>query len=130
MRNALILPVLLLLIAGCQAKPAAQSNANAPTLIASLTDQTTVWSCPECGMDFTGPGQCTMCKVDLVKMNVSYICPADDKAVTSAGKCPRCDANARVAKSAAVADAAPGGGATPDAGTTPAPAATTTPSGS
>jgi len=129
MRPFVIVLALAALIAGCQARPAARAEVNAPTVIASLTDQTTVWSCPECGMDFTGPGQCTMCKVDLVKMNVAYICPADDQPVVSSGKCPRCDANARVVKSAAVADAAPGAG-TPDAGATPAPAATTTPSGS
>jgi hypothetical protein len=51
-----------------------------------------------------------MCNVDLVKESVAYICPADNQPVDHAGKCPRCDANAKVVKTA-VAEAAPTGGA-------------------
>ena len=132
MRSTMLILLLLVLLPGCQAKPATHAAANAPTVIASLTDQATVWSCPECGMDYTGAGKCNMCDVDLVKMNVSYICPADDKPVERSGRCPRCDANARVVKTAAVADASPGGAAVaPGANSrTPAPPTASTPSGS
>ena len=100
----------LVLVVGCQAKPASHAAAGTPAVIASLTDQKVVWSCPECGMDYAGPGKCSMCNVDLVKESVAYICPADDQPVDHAGKCPRCDANAKVVKTA-VAEAAPTGGA-------------------
>ena len=114
MRMNALLPLLAVLLVGCQARPQATHVASAPKVIESLTDQTLVYGCPECGMDYDGPGQCDMCKVDLVATQVAYICPADNRPVEHSGKCPRCDANARVAKTAVAAeapspDAAPGG---------------------
>lgn len=114
MKLLLCLAALTLALTGCQAKttPATQAAAT-PKLIEQITNQTLVYECPKCGMDFESTGQCTMCNVDLVATKVEYICPADSKPVESAGKCPRCDANARVMKStvadAATPDAAPSG---------------------
>lgn len=98
-----------LAIAGCQSAPRATKNATesqasavtaaAPHSIDALTDQTKVWECPQCGMDYDGPGACRMDGAALVETRVSYICPADDKPVEHTGKCPRCAANARVEKS-------------------------------
>src|SRR5262249_36051183 len=84
------------LVAGCgsQGNRGASSPAPAPNVVAELTNQTEVYTCPQCGMDYDGPGQCSMCKVDLVRTRIDYICPADHKAVERAGKCPRCAANA------------------------------------
>jgi len=110
MRTLLSSLMLAALVLGCQAKPASHAGAATPAVIASLTDQKVVWTCPECGMDYAGPGKCAMCNVDLVKESVAYICPADNQAVEHAGKCPRCDANAKVVKTV-VAEAAPSGGA-------------------
>ena len=83
------------------ATPAAVAESGAPPqIITALTDEKTVYDCPRCGMEFAGPGQCTMCHVDLVAMKVDYRCPADGGTVQKAGRCPRCQANARVVKTA------------------------------
>ena len=102
--NALCL-LLASLLVGCQARPTANHAASAPKSIEVLTDQTLVYSCPVCGMDYDHPGKCNMCKVDLVATQVAYICPADNRPVEHSGKCPRCDANARVTKTAVAAEA-------------------------
>jgi predicted nucleic-acid-binding Zn-ribbon protein len=102
--------------AGCQAAPRSAQNAGesktsttsgtqavtaaAPREIDVLTNQTDVWECPKCGMDYDGPGTCKMDGSTLVENRVSYICPADNKPVEHSGKCPRCAANARVEKMA------------------------------
>jgi hypothetical protein len=104
--------LVIALLAGCQAKPKATQTAGGPNVIASLTDQKVVYSCPQCGMDFDGPGKCNMCDVDLVKTDVSYVCPADGQPVDKAGTCPRCNMRAKVVKTAVAADT-PAPGATP-----------------
>jgi len=120
MNRIMVLLIAALVLAGCQSAPksteqagttpaATEASADAPVLIASLTDQTKVWECPKCGMMFDRAGMCSMDpEVALVETNVNYICPADNKAVEKAGKCPRCPMNARVDK-VAVAAATPGG---------------------
>jgi len=65
-----------------------------------VTNQTEIWSCPNCEMDYDGPGQCAMCHVDLVHQKVAYICPADQKPVEHAGACPRCNAHAIIERTA------------------------------
>ena len=103
-----------LLLAGCQAKPKPSATAAAPNVIVALSDQKVVWECPKCGMDFDGPGKCSMDPdVALEKTDVAYLCPADNEQVEKAGKCPRCNMDAKVVKTAA-AEPAP-------AGATPAP---------
>ena len=120
MNRILYLLVATLVLAGCQSAPksteqaagshattpaATEASADAPVLIASLTDQTKVWECPKCGMMFDRAGMCSMDpEVALVETNVNYICPADNKAVEKAGKCPRCPMNARVDKVAVAAN--------------------------
>ena len=113
----MITPLLLAasLILGCQARPKVAHVAAAPKSIEALTNQTIVYTCPQCGMDYDAPGKCSMCDVDLVKTRVSYICPVDNKPVDHAGPCPRCNANARVVKTAVAADA-PAPGAAPSGG--------------
>jgi hypothetical protein len=91
-------------------QPAAKTDAvtaAAPNEIEELTDQKKVWECPQCGMDYDGPGQCAMDHSKLVETKVDYICPADNQPVDKAGKCPRCAVNARVVKTA-IAAVAPG----------------------
>ena len=94
---------------GCQARPRAHAAAE-PKAIVALTDQTVVYSCPQCGMDYDAAGTCSMCGVALVQTRISYICPADRGPVTHAGSCPRCAANAQVIRTA-VATETPGGAA-------------------
>ncbi len=108
MRSFPLLLVLAALLAGCQAQPKA-GHAAAPKAIVALTDQTLVYSCPSCGMDYDRRGKCHMCDVDLVPTQVTYLCPADEKPVAHAGKCPRCDANARVVKTAVAVETNPPG---------------------
>src|SRR5262245_42668631 len=103
MRTPIVVLVVAARLAGCHAQPKASQGA-APVAIASLTDQTLVYSCPSCGMDYDRAGQCPMCKVALVATRVAYICPADDQPVARSGKCPRCNANARVIKTAVAAE--------------------------
>ena len=116
MRSFLLTAVAALTLAGCQSAPKStpsaetQSSAgttavpaSAPKEIAELIDQAKVWECPKCGMDFDGPGVCTMDGAALVETQVSYICPADSKPVDHAGKCPRCAMNARIDKVAVAA---------------------------
>ncbi len=100
-------------LAGCQSAPKTTPSATetqtgavaaaAPHSIDVLTDQTQVWECPKCGMDYDGAGTCAMDGATLVETRVSYICPADDKPVEHSGKCPRCAANARIEKAAVAA---------------------------
>jgi rubrerythrin len=120
-----LLVVLATLMTGCQTHPKA-SHAGAPKAIVALTDQTLVYSCPSCGMDYDASGKCPMCDVDLVKTQVAYICPADNQPVASAGKCPRCNVNARVVKTAMAAETpAPSGAPNgAESGTKPPAAAT------
>ena len=94
------------LLTGCQAEHRATARLSEPRPIESLTNQTVVYSCPQCAMDYDRAGKCPMDDALLVKTAVSYVCPADGKPVAAAGKCPRCDASARVVK-APIADAAP-----------------------
>ena len=108
MTRLALFAVLLLLLAGCSKKvdnspsfaksaiDRAQSVAQ-PNVI-TLTDQTLVYECPKCGADYDKAGKCTMDQTDLVAMQVSYICPADNQPVEHAGKCPRCEVNARIDK--------------------------------
>ena len=100
--------LLVLALAGCQARSTSTATAAPPKVVLALTDQTLVYSCPSCGMDFEGPGKCPMDQAELVKTQVAYVCPADNQPVAKAGRCPRCEINARVVKTA-VADAAPAG---------------------
>ena len=110
MSRFLVVLVAILLVPGCQAKPkttaaapqAATTPEAGPVLINVVTNQTVVYTCPQCGMDFEGPGQCSMCHVDLVKTAIAYICPADGKPVEHSGKCPRCAANAEVRRTAMI----------------------------
>ncbi len=118
--------MLFALAAGCQARPRAAASASAPHAITALTDQTLVYTCSDCGMDYDGPGKCTMDGTQLVMTRVSYICPADGGGVARAGKCPRCAANAQVIKTAVAAEA-PSGGADTKA---PGAASPGTPNGS
>ena len=72
-----------------------------------MTDQKLVYECPKCGMMFDRVGKCSMDSTDLVQTQVRYICPADNKPVERAGKCPRCAMNARVDKTAMATPEAP-----------------------
>jgi hypothetical protein len=101
MSRFIILAAVVLAL-GCQAKPktTAATAATGPAPIEELTNQTVVYECPQCGMDFNGPGQCTMDHIDLVKTRIEYICPADNQPVEHSGKCPRCAANATVRRTA------------------------------
>jgi predicted RNA-binding Zn-ribbon protein involved in translation (DUF1610 family) len=109
MRLISLLPLAAVLIVGCQSqpKPTHAAAASAPAVIAVLTDQKVIYECPNCGMDYTGPGKCETCDTDLVKTDVAYICPADNEPVERAGACPRCNVNARIVKTAVAADATP-----------------------
>lgn len=99
-------------VAGCGSQPRSSQappgktdavTASTPREIEEITDQKKVWECPKCGMDYDGPGECTMDHSTLVETKVDYICPADNQPVEKAGKCPRCPANARVVKTAIAA---------------------------
>ena len=117
MNRLLCTALVALALAGCQSAPKQNSTetqaaapsgtdattAAAPKEIMVLTSETKVWECPKCGMDFDGPGVCSMDQTTLVETNVSYICPADNKPVEHAGKCPRCPTNARIDKAAVAA---------------------------
>ena len=117
MNRLLCTALVALALAGCQSAPKQNSTetqaaapsgtdattAAAPKEIMVLTNETKVWECPKCGMDFDGPGVCSMDQTTLVETNVSYICPADNKPVEHAGKCPRCPTNARIDKAAVAA---------------------------
>ncbi len=119
MNRILSAALVALAVAGCQAAPktaqkppapaGSSSGANAVPAAApkaiGITDQKWVWECPNCGMDYDGAGTCSMDGATLVQMQVSYICPADNKPVEHAGKCPRCAANARIEKVAVAGSA-------------------------
>lgn len=129
-----MLPALILVLAlcGCGAQtksadtaatsaPSESQGADAvtasqPNEIMELSDQKMVYECPKCGMDFDGPGKCSMDGTELVETQVDYLCPADSKPVEKAGKCPRCPMNAKVVKTAVAANTTP-----PADATTPAP---------
>lgn len=101
MNRMLVLLAAAALVVGCQSKPKVAATATAaPQTIDELTNQTVVYECPQCGMDFDGPGQCSMDHVDLVKTQIDYICPADNKPVERSGKCPRCAANVTIKRTA------------------------------
>ena len=102
MSRLLVVLVAVVLALGCQSKPktTAAAGASAPGIIDELTNQTVVYECPQCGMDYDGPGQCPMDHIDLVKTGIEYICPADNQPVERSGKCPRCAANATVKRTA------------------------------
>ncbi len=113
-RLAVLLLLAMLTISGCQTKGAraaldGRKVDEGPKAIPVLHRETLVYECPKCGMDYEAAGQCTMCKIDLVKTAVAYKCPTDGQAVEHSGKCPRCAASAVVEKTT-IADA---GGATP-----------------
>jgi hypothetical protein len=119
MRLISLLALAAVLLVGCQAQPkstaaaapvAAAGAAAKPKIIVALSDQKTIYECPNCGMDFDGAGKCSMCDVDLVKTDVAYICPADNKPVEHAGTCPRCNVNARVVKTAVATETPSGAG--------------------
>jgi hypothetical protein len=119
--SASLVAIVLFVLAGCGGQSTSRSSqtktdavaAAAPSEIQELTDQKKVWECPQCGMDYDGPGECKMDHSRLVETKVDYICPADNQPVEKAGKCPRCPANARVVKTA-IAAAEPAGSAAPD----------------
>ena len=115
----LALATLLALAPACQQRakvaPASSSGSSSAAGLASdsthastyhapnsvvVTNQTEIWSCPNCEMDYDGPGQCAMCHVDLVHQKIAYICPADQKPVEHAGACPRCNAHAIIERTA------------------------------
>ena len=120
--RAILVSLLALMLAlglvGCSAQPKAGSSAQGgrdatgssmakganavatPQQLDQLTDQTLVYECPKCGMDFDRASKCSMDGAELVATQVSYICPADGKPVERAGKCPRCAVNARIEKTA------------------------------
>ena len=103
MRWFAIASVTLALLAGCSGTRSAGTAAvpaAAPHEIKELTNQTTIYTCPECQMEYDHAGQCSMCKVDLVETRVAYICPADGRPVEHSGKCPRCETNAKIVKTA------------------------------
>lgn len=102
MSRFLAVLVVAALAFGCQAKPktTVSASGSAPQLVNELTNQTVVYECPNCGMDFDGPGQCTMDHIDLVKTGIAYICPADNKPVEHSGSCPRCAAHATIVRTA------------------------------
>ena len=120
MNRLLCTALAVIALTGCQAAPKSTPNAAdksgtpsgkdaataaAPKEVAVLTNQTWIWECPKCGMDYDGPGECTMDGSTLVQTRVSHICPADNKPVEHSGKCPRCAANARVVKVAVAGSA-------------------------
>ena len=110
MRLIALLFALFVCSAGCQARSRAAHASASPTAIVALTDQTLVYSCPSCGMDYDGPGNCPMDGAALVKTRVDYVCPLDHGAVARSGRCPRCAANAQVIRTAIASDTpAPGG---------------------
>ena len=74
-------------------------SATTPQAI-TLSNQTLVYECPKCGNDYDKPGQCPTDQAELVATQVSYICPADNQPVDGAGKCPRCEMNAKIVKMA------------------------------
>lgn len=125
-RIALVLATVIAL-AGCGAQqtaetpaaetPAAESQATeahgtdavpagGPNLV-QLTDQKTVWTCEKCGMNFDGPGTCSMKCGELTQVNVAYVCPANGREVGKAGKCSDCDQDAKVVKTAIAAAGTP-----------------------
>ena len=108
----LVLVAILLILAGCggqsstpsqeAAAPTDNTVAAAPKLV-TITNQTTVWTCPTCGMNYDGPGECEMKDGTLVQMNVSYVCPTGGEALPGVGVCPTHGVEARVDKTPAAA---------------------------
>ena len=107
MTRYLAVLVLLLLAFGCSSKSstsretAASGSATRTTAgphLITLTNQTTVWTCPTCGMNYDGPGECEMKDGTLAQMNVSYVCPTGGEALPGVGLCPTHNVEARVVK--------------------------------
>ena len=108
MKRATVVMAAIFLLTGCDARTTSTASAKAhpevagpgasvtPTVIAQLTDQTLVYHCPECGMDYDRPGQCSMEHADLVPVRIDYLCPLDHQPVAHAGQCPRCAAPATI----------------------------------
>jgi predicted RNA-binding Zn-ribbon protein involved in translation (DUF1610 family) len=103
----LVLLALVLILAGCGGQSATPSqeaaaptdhSAAAPPKLVTITNQTTVWTCPTCGMNYDGPGECEMKDGTLVQMNVSYVCPTGGEALPGVGLCPTHKVEARVDK--------------------------------
>ena len=99
--------LLTLLLAGCggqsstpsqEAAAPTDTSASAGPHLVTISNQTTVWTCPTCGMNYDGPGECEMKDGTLVQMNVSYVCPAGGEALTGVGKCAAHGVEARVDK--------------------------------
>lgn len=88
--------------ASVKARPEAAGTAAsvAPAVVAQLTNQTLIYHCPECGMDYDAPGQCSMEHADLVPVRIDYVCPLDHQPVAHAGQCPRCAAPATIERTA------------------------------
>jgi hypothetical protein len=116
MKRIVLTMLALVALAGCTSKTkpdnspsfakAAIDRANAvanPQEI-QLTSQTMVYECPKCGTDYDKPGSCPKDQTALVATQVAYICPADNQPVEHTGKCPRCNADARVEKTAIAAN--------------------------
>ncbi len=110
MSRLFVVLTILLLVPACQPKPKPAAVAAGPAPINALTSQTLVYECPECGMDYDAPGECSTDHSKLVKTGIEYICPADSRPVEHSGKCPRCAANATVKRTALVADTPPAAG--------------------
>lgn len=82
--------------AAALAARADSAAADVPKLIARLSNETEVFSCPKCFMDYDRAGMCTMCDVVTIRTRIDYTCPADGQPVEHAGHCPRCPMDARI----------------------------------
>ena len=103
-------------LAGCSQKKADDSSpsfakqtidqatsATQPNPI-EITNQTMVYECGKCGTDYDKAGKCPADGSELVAMQVSYICPADHLPADHAGKCPRCNMDVLIQKTAMAAN--------------------------
>ena len=107
----LALLALVLILAGCGGQSSTSQETAAPTdntasagpKLVTISNQTTVWTCPTCGMNYDGPGECEMKDGTLVQMNVSYVCPTGGEALPGVGVCPTHGVEARVDKTPAAA---------------------------
>lgn len=104
--------IVLLLLAGCGSRSSTTQDASSTTgsdvktagpHLVTLTNQTQVWSCPTCGMNYDGPGECEMKDGTLALVNVHYVCPVGKEALSGVGKCPTHGADAVVEKTPAAA---------------------------
>jgi hypothetical protein len=110
-RLLILLALASLLLAGCSSHAGDATVASAPGKgprpIPVLHTERLVYECPKCGMDYDGPGTCSMDSTALVKTAVAYACPTDGKPVEHSGRCPRCAAPALVQKTAVAASTTP-----------------------